>query len=66
MTATRIETRYDKRSGMYLAVAPDLHYCTGLGKTPGEARARLEAAISLWFDPEEGRLGAAGRAGGCS
>ena len=56
MTKTRIETRYDERFGMYLAVAPDLHYCTGLGRTPEEARERLELAISLWFDPEGGRL----------
>ena len=56
MSKTRIETRYDERFGMYLAVAPDLHHCTGLGKTPEEARARLELAISLWFDPEKGHL----------
>ena len=61
MSATRIETRYDERFEMYVAVAPDLHYCTGLGKTPEQARERLEQAISLWFDPEDGRLVEAGR-----
>ena len=56
MSAERIETRFDERFGMYVAVAPDRHYCTGLGKTPEQARERLELAISLWFDPEDGRL----------
>ncbi len=56
MSADRIEIRYDERFGMYVAVAPDHHHCTGLGATPEEARARLELAISLWFDPESGRL----------
>ena len=56
MSATEIETRYDERIGMYIAVAPDYSYCTGLGRTPREARARLEMAISLWFDPQGGRL----------
>jgi predicted RNase H-like HicB family nuclease len=54
MSAYRIETRYDKSSGMYLAVAPDRSYCTGLGKTPEEARAQLELAVSKWFDAEGG------------
>ena len=60
MSATEIVTRYDERIGMYIAVAPDNSYCTGLGKTPQEARARLEMAISLWFDPQGGRLRASG------
>ena len=55
MSANRIETRYDERLGMYVAVAPNRAYCTGFGKTPEEARARLELAISLWFDSEGGR-----------
>lgn len=61
MSETRIETRYDERFGMYLAVAPDLHYCTGIGRTPEEARARLELAISLWFGPDGGHVAGAGR-----
>ena len=56
MSADGIETRYDERFGMYVAVAPDFHHCTGLGETPEEARERLELAIALWFDPEGGRL----------
>ncbi len=56
MAAYEVETRYDESLGMYVAVAPDRCYCTGLGKTPEEARARLELAISLWFDSEGGRL----------
>ena len=56
MGRKRIETRYDERFGMYVAVAPEQSFCTGLGKTPEEARRRLELAISLWFDPEGGRL----------
>ena len=55
MSAYRIETRYDERFGMYVAVAPDQAYCTGFGKTPEEARARLEFTISLWFDSDGGR-----------
>ena len=55
MSANRIETRYDERLEMYVAVAPNRAYCTGFGKTPEEARARLEFAISLWFDSEGGR-----------
>ncbi len=60
MSAQRIETRFDERFGMYVAVAPDFHHCTGLGRTPEQARERLELAISLWFDPEDGRLCEAG------
>lgn len=52
MSATNVETRYDERLGMYVAVAPNQSYCTGFGKTAEEARARLELAISLWFDSE--------------
>ena len=63
MSAERIETSYDERLGMYVAVAPDFHYCTGLGTTPEEARERLELAISLWFDPVDGRLRDAGGGG---
>ena len=61
MSTDGIKTRYDERFGMYVAVAPDFHYCTGLGKTPEEALARLELAIALWFDPEGGRLCGGGR-----
>ena len=52
MRATRIETYYDQSNGLHVAVAPDLYFCTGLGRTPEEAHARLELAISLWFDSE--------------
>ena len=52
MVQTRIETHYDESSGLHAAVAPDLYYCTGLGRTPEEARAHLELAISRWFDSE--------------
>ncbi|MFQ5527315.1 MAG: type II toxin-antitoxin system HicB family antitoxin [Thermoanaerobaculia bacterium] len=37
---------------MYVAVAPDLSFCTGLGKTPEQAHARLELAMSLWFESD--------------
>ena len=56
MSKIRIETHFDEQFGMYAAVSPEHHYCTGLGKTPEQARARLEFAISLWFGPEGGRL----------
>ena len=49
--------------GMYVAVAPDRSYCTGLGKTPAQARARLELAISLWFDPVTGQFRGPGSGG---
>lgn len=52
MSALKIETRYDRRFGVYVAVAPDRNYCTGFGKTAEEARARLELAVALWFDSE--------------
>lgn len=52
MSAPRIEIHYDERFGMYAAVAPDRYNCTGLGRSPEEARARLELALSLWFDAE--------------
>lgn len=48
----RIETHFDEKSGLHVAVAPDLYFCTGLGTTPEEARAHLEFAISRWFDSE--------------
>ncbi len=56
MSAKKVETRYDQRFGMYVAVAPDRSFCTGFGKTPEEARARLELALALWFDSEGGPL----------
>ena len=65
MGETRIETRYDERFGTYVAVAPDQSYCTGIGRTPEEARERLELALELWFDPRGGRLHAP-RDGGSS
>ena len=52
MSTTRIETHYDESRGLHVAVAPDQNFCTGLGKTPEEAHARLELAISLWFDSD--------------
>lgn len=52
MSDVRIEIRYDERFGSYLAVAPERYNCTGVGKTPEEARARLELALSLWFDAD--------------
>lgn len=57
MNAYEVETRYDQRLGMYVAVAPNRYYCTGFGKTPQEARARLELAVSLWFDSDGRRRG---------
>ena len=52
MSAYKVETRYDQRLRMYVAVAPNRNYCTGFGKTLEEAHARLELAVSLWFDSE--------------
>lgn len=60
MGKIRIETRFSKRFGVYLAVAPDFYYCTGLGKTPEEARQRVEQAVSLWFGKKGGRLSGLG------
>lgn len=56
MSARRIETGCDECLGMYVAMALDLHCCTGLGRTPEGARRGLELAISLWFDPMHSRL----------
>ena len=52
MSEIRIETRRDESSGLHVAVAPSRNFCTSFGRTPEEARARLEQAISLWFDSE--------------
>jgi predicted RNase H-like HicB family nuclease len=54
MSANEVETRYDEHIGMYIAVAPKQNYCTAFGRTPEEALARLELAVSLWFDSEGG------------
>lgn len=56
MKAMKVEMHYDEKREMYLAVAPDLYFCTGLGKTPEEAHTRLELAVSLWFEAEGRRL----------
>ena len=61
MSAKKVETRYDQRLGMYVAVAPDWSFCTGFGKTPEEAHARLQLAVSLWFDSEGGPLCGSGK-----
>jgi predicted RNase H-like HicB family nuclease len=53
MRKTRVEMRYDEKSGLHVAVAPDIYFCTGLGTTPEEARAHLEFAISRWFDSDD-------------
>lgn len=63
MSEIEVQVRYDKRFGSYVAVAPSLHYCTGLGRTPEEARERLELARRLWFD-SEGRPKCGPRCGG--
>ena len=52
MSEFRIETHYDETCGLHVAVAPSRNFCTGFGKTPEEARVRLEQAISRWFDSE--------------
>ncbi len=52
MREIEIDLRFDESLGSYVAVAPSLHYCTAFGKTPEEARERLELARRLWFDSE--------------
>lgn len=52
MNENGVETRYDAECGLYVAVAPGDNFCTAFGKTPEEARARLELARSLWFDKD--------------
>ena len=49
MIAYPIEVYWSDEDGAWIAVAPDLPYCTSHGPTPHEAVAEVEDAIAAWI-----------------
>jgi predicted RNase H-like HicB family nuclease len=47
----RIVLEFDRESGSYSAVCPELPGCASAGDTEEEARANIEEAIRLYLDP---------------
>lgn len=47
----RIVLEFDRGSGSYSAVCPELPGCASAGDTEEEARANIEEAIRLYLDP---------------
>lgn len=47
----RIVLAFDRESGSYSAVCPELPGCASAGDTEEEARANIEEAIRLYLEP---------------
>jgi predicted RNase H-like HicB family nuclease len=47
----RIVLEFDRESGSYSAVCPELPGCASAGDTEEEARANIEEAIRLYLEP---------------
>ena len=47
----RIVLAFDRESGSYSAVCPELPGCDSAGDTEEEARANIEEAIRLYLEP---------------
>lgn len=52
MAKEKIDVRFDKDFGCYVAVAPGPYPCVGFGASPREARERLEFGRALWLDAD--------------
>ncbi|MCE0484767.1 MAG: type II toxin-antitoxin system HicB family antitoxin [Methylacidiphilales bacterium] len=47
----RLLVEYDKESGRWSAVFPELPGCASAGDTEAEAIANAREALELWFEP---------------